>query len=355
MNIWGSKGKNFCLFLWITLDTQIFNLSIRLGKMSAEKHMATVNDIEFSDIYVIPDGRAYIWGQKTPSGLIQIEPDDFAEFYQQLIETYDGSNPSYLLKYHGLNYRVERTVTLEGQQFCARKMPHTVPDINKLGMEEKLLKYLKGLSGASGLILLAGTTGSGKTTTLSALLKEFLVRNGGYAFTLEDPIEMPLDGVYHTVDGELGICKQMTPPNGSWELGLRSMLRSKPRYVYLGEIRTPEIASEALRAAISGHLVLSTIHASTVSDAIQSIVKYSAASGISEDMAYDLVGNGILAVLHQTLVGVPKRPKIEYVFANPDSSKGDQVRGIVKSGKLNLSTTIEAQRIRLARGIPLFD
>ena len=123
------------------------------------------------------------------------------------------------------------------------------------------------MSGAAGLILLAGTTGSGKTTTLSALLREFLIRDGGYAFTLEDPIEMPLDGTYHTVNGERGICKQMTPPGGSWENGLKSMLRSKPRYVYLGEIRDPEIASEALRAAISGHLVMSTIHASTVTDA----------------------------------------------------------------------------------------
>lgn len=317
--------------------------------------MATVNETEFSDVYIIPDGTAYMWGRKTPSGLVEANFDDFAEFYQVVKNTYDGENPSYLVKYKGLNYRVERTVTLDGQQFCARKMPHKVPDINQLGIEEKLLRYLKSLSGASGLILLAGTTGSGKTTTLSALLKEYLVSDGGYAFTLEDPVEMPLDGTYHTVNGELGICKQMTPPDGSWSKGLKSMLRSMPRYVYLGEIRDPEIASEALRAAISGHLVLSTIHAATVTDAIQSIIKYAAASGISEDMSFDLVGNGILAVLHQKLVGVPKRPILEAVFANPDASKGDQVRGIIKSGKLNLSTTIEQQRIRLARGIPLFD
>ena len=317
--------------------------------------MATVNETDFSDIYIIPDGTAYVWGRKTPSGLIQVEPDDYQEFYQALKDTYDGNNPSYLVKFKGLHYRIERTVTLDGQQFCARKMPHTVPDINKLGIETNLLNYLKSLSGAAGLILLAGTTGSGKTTTLSALLREFLIRDGGYAFTLEDPIEMPLDGTYHTVNGELGICKQMTPPGGSWENGLKSMLRSKPRYVYLGEIRDPEIASEALRAAISGHLVMSTIHASTVTDAIQSIVKYAAATGISEEMAYDLVGNGILAVLHQTLVGVPKRAKIEYVFANPDPTQGDQVRGIVKSGKMNLSTTIESQRIRLSKGISLWE
>ena len=316
--------------------------------------MATVNETDFSDIYIIPDGTAYIWGKKTPSGLIPTRPDDFAEFYQALKDTY-VDNPSFLLKYKGLNYRVERTVSLEGEQFCARKMPFSIPDIHKLGIDEKLLQYLISLSGASGLLLVAGTTGSGKTTTLSSLLKEFLVRDGGYAFTLEDPIEMPLDGTYKTIQGELGICKQMTPPNGSWFNGLKSMLRSKPRYVYLGEIRDPDVASEALRAAISGHLVMSSIHAATVSDAIQSVVKYAAASGISEEMSYDLVGNGILGVLHQTLVGVPKRPKIEFVFANPDASAGDQVRGIIKSGKLNLATTIESQKVRLQRGIPLFD
>ncbi len=317
--------------------------------------MATVNDTEFSDIYIIPDGTGYIWGQKTPSGLIPTHPDDYDEFYQVLKDTYDGNNPSYLVRYKGRNYRVERTVTIDGEQFCARKMPHTIPDINTLGIDERLLRYLISLSNASGLLLCAGTTGSGKTTTLSALLREWLVREGGYAFTLEDPVEMPLDGTYHTNQGELGICKQMTPPNGSWSLGLKSMLRSKPRYVYLGEIRDPDVASEALRAAISGHLVLSSIHAATVTDAVNSVVKYAAASGISEEMSYDLVGNGILGVLHQTLVGVPKRPKIDYVFANPDTSTGDQLRGIIKSGKLNLATTIETQRVRLTRGIPLFD
>ena len=183
--------------------------------------MATVNEIDFSDIYIVPDGAAYIWGQKTPSGLVPTHPDDYEEFYQALKDTYDGENPSYLVKYKGLNYRVERTVTLDGQQFCARKMPHKIPDINKLGIEERLLTYLKSLSGSSGLILLAGTTGSGKTTTLSSLLKEYLERDGGYAFTLEDPVEMPLDGTYLTPNGEFGICKQMTPPGGSWEAGLR--------------------------------------------------------------------------------------------------------------------------------------
>ena len=123
----------------------------------------------------------------------------------------------------------------------------------------------------------------------------------------------------------------------------------------VGEIRTPDAASEVLRAATSGHLVLSTIHANNVTDAINSVVKYASAGDMSEDLAYDLVSRGILGVIHQNLVGRGiKKPQVSFLFANPDTSKGDQVRGIIKTGKLNLGTAIETQMTRLYKGLSLF-
>lgn len=316
--------------------------------------MGLINEVKFSDLYITPDKTCYIWSGKTDCGLMTITFDDFPEFLAGLETEYDGKNCSYLLNYKGRNYRVERTVALQGPQYCARKMPTTVPDLKDLGIDAGVYKHLVSLSGAYGLILLAGATGSGKSTTVSALLKEYLSLKGGYAFTIEDPIEMPLDGEYHSQDGELGLCKQTVPPEGKWEEGLKSALRSKPRYILLGEIRTPEVASEALRAATSGHLVLSTIHANNVSDAVNSLVKYAASSGISEEMAYDLVANGFLACIHQILEGVPKRAKQTYLFANPNTQKSCQVCGILRSGKLNLGTVLEQQKIKLQRGLPLF-
>lgn len=316
--------------------------------------MGLINEVKFSDLYITPDKTCYIWSGKTDCGLMTITFDDFPEFLAGLETEYDGKNCSYLLNYKGRNYRVERTVALQGPQYCARKMPTTVPDLKDLGIDAGVYKHLVSLSGAYGLILLAGATGSGKSTTVSALLKEYLSLKGGYAFTIEDPIEMPLDGEYHSQDGELGLCKQTVPPEGKWEEGLKSALRSKPRYILLGEIRTPEVASEALRAATSGHLVLSTIHANNVSDAVNSLVKYAASSGISEEMAYDLVANGFLACIHQILEGVPKRAKQTYLFANPNTQKSCQVRGILRSDKLNLGTVLEQQKIKLQRGLPLF-
>ena len=122
----------------------------------------------------------------------------------------------------------------------------------------------------------------------------------------------------------------------------------------MGEIRSPEVASEALRAATSGHLVLSTIHANNVSDAVNSLVKYAASSGISEEMAFELVANGFLGCIHQILVGAPKRAVLSYLFANPDVNAGCPVRGMLRSGKLNVATLMEQQRVKLERGLPIF-
>ena len=316
--------------------------------------MVKINDVKFSDIYVTPDKKAFVPDGKTRNGLAILEAEDFEEFYKQLEDAWDGDNPSYSLLYDGIFYRIERTMSIYGPQYCGRKMPKQVPPLSTLGFIPQLTNYLTSLANASGLILWAGPTGQGKTTSLSSLMKEYLQSEGGFAYTIEDPCEMPLDGVYHARKGGLGLCKQNIPPNGDWGAGLKSALRSKPRYILVGEIRTPETASEALRAATSGHLVISTIHANNVTDAVNALVKYSAATGISEDMAYDLVGNGLLVCLHQILYGAPKRAMVNYLFANPDTTKSCQVRGMIRSGKLNLATILEQQRIKMEKGIPLF-
>ena len=219
----------------------------------------------------------------------------------------------------------------------------------------QFIKYLYSLNRSQGLILWAGPTGQGKTTSISSLLKSYLAREGGYAYTIEDPPELPLDGSYNSKRGGLGICKQTHPPHDSWGDGLKSALRSKPHYILVGEIRTPDTASEVLRAATSGHLVLSTIHANNVTDALNSLVKYASAADMSEDLAHDLLARGILGVVHQSLMGVGKKhPVISCLFANPDGSKGDQTRSIIASGKLNLATTIESQMTRMMNGDPIF-
>lgn len=319
--------------------------------------MSRINDENefYSDIYITPDKQVFVPDKRTESGLKQIFPDDFDSFFDLLERSYKGKS-SYSVVYEGYFFRVERTNSMYGVMYCMRKMPKKVPELNSLGYPPALINYLATLGHACGLILLGGATGSGKTTTISSLLREFLVRNGGFAYTIEDPFEMPLDGEYKALNGSIGVCKQTQPINDDWGASLRSALRSRPRYIMVGEIRTPATASECLRAATSGHLVLSTIHANNVADAIDAIVKHASAGEMSEDLAFDLLSRGILGVIHQQLVGMgEKRPVVQYLFANPNTTMGDQARNIIKTGKINLSTTIEMQMTRMAQGRPLFD
>ena len=315
----------------------------------------TTNETVFSDLYITPDKTCYVWSGKSNSGLKIANFTDLKEFIAAVVEKYDGENSSYSLKFKGRDYRIERTVALEGEQFCARKMPTTIPDVEKLGLPLGIYRQLLSLADKSGLILLSGATGTGKSTTISALIKKYLQTEGGYAFTIEDPIEMPLDGIYQTQNGDLGLCKQTTPPKGLWEEGIKSALRSKPRYIYLGEIRSPEAAVELLRAATSGHLVFSTIHANNVNDAINAMAKYAASSGMSESMAYDLMANGLLACIHQNLVGSPRKLQAEALFANPNVTGGCAVRSMLRSGNLNIATIMESQKAKMEKGLPLFE
>ena len=319
--------------------------------------MTRINDENefYSDIYITPDKQVFVPEKRTACGLKQIQPEDFDTFYDLLERSYKGKS-SYSIIYEGFFFRVERTVSMYGVIFCMRKMPKRVPDLNSLGYPPALVNFLSTLGNACGLLLLGGATGSGKTTTISSLLREYLMRNGGFAYTIEDPFEMPLDGEYRAVNGSVGVCKQTQPINDDWGASLRSALRSRPRYIMVGEIRTPSTASQCLRAATSGHLVLSTIHANNVADAIDAIVKHASAGEMSEELAFDLLSRGILGVIHQQLVGTgQKRPVVEYVFANPNTTMGDQTRNIIKTGKINLSTTIEMQMTRMMQGMPLFD
>lgn len=315
----------------------------------------TVSDAEFSDIYITPEKKCYVWSGNSNIGLKVADYIDLTEFMNEVISKYDGKESSYSFKYKDRRFRVERTIALEGEQYCVRKMPSTIPNLEQLelpsGVYNQLLKY----SNRTGLILLTGATGSGKSTTISSLIKKYLTTEGGYAFTIEDPIEMPLDGVYKTIHNDFGLCKQTTPPNGEWAEGIKSALRSKPHYIYVGEIRSPEAAVELLRAATSGHLVFSTIHGNNVTDAINSLSKYAASSGITPDMAYELIANGFLGCIHQELVGVPRRIRVEALFANPNLTAGCQVRGMIRSGKLNLGTIIEQQRVLMQKRLPLFE
>lgn len=309
----------------------------------------------FSDLYIDEKKDFYISDEHYKNSLKKVTPLDKEDFCKDLFAI-EHKDSSYSIIYKGTYFRVEYSHSINGGLWCLRRMPDKVQSIHNLGYNNKQIQQLLSLSDKSGLILWSGATGQGKTTAIASLLAEYLNINGGFAYTIEDPVEMPLEGEYNALNGSLGFCRQIKVNNDDWKSPLKSALRSHPRYIFIGEIRTTDAAVECLRAAISGHLVLATIHAGTLTDAILSLVKY-ASSNINEASAYDILSRGVLAVINQELVGVDnnRHPVIEALFANPELNKADAVRSIIRSGNLNLATIIERQAIRLAQSQPLFE
>ncbi len=158
------------------------------------------------------------------------------------------------INYDDFDIRVSILPTLYGEKIVMRILGHDASsiDIELLGMSESEKEhYLRGVRKPNGIILISGPTGSGKTTTLYATLK-LLNSEKRNIVTVEDPIEYTLDGINQVqLKESIGL---------TFASALKSFLRQDPDVIMLGEIRDPETAEMAIRAALTGHLVLSTIH-----------------------------------------------------------------------------------------------
>lgn len=155
---------------------------------------------------------------------------------------------------HQFDIRVSVLPTLYGEKVVLRLLNNDATNIDlfTLGFaKQDLGNYLEGVKRPNGIVLISGPTGSGKTTTLYATLK-LLNKNTRNILTIEDPIEYTLDGINQVqLKENIGL---------TFAAALRTFLRQDPDVIMVGEIRDPETANMAIRAALTGHLVLSTIH-----------------------------------------------------------------------------------------------
>jgi len=195
---------------------------------------------------------------------------------------------SFKSEQQAFDIRVSILPTLHGEKIVLRLLNNDATDIDlyKLGLSEQdLAAYLEGVQRPNGIVLISGPTGSGKTTTLYATLK-LLNKKTRNILTIEDPIEYTLEGINQVQLREnIGL---------GFASALRTFLRQDPDVIMVGEIRDPETANMAIRAALTGHLVLSTIHTNsawgTVSRLLDmGIPAFLAASTLNTTVAQRLV------------------------------------------------------------------
>jgi type IV pilus assembly protein PilB len=165
-----------------------------------------------------------------------------------------------------LDIRVSILPTLYGEKIVLRLLGSDASHISieKLGFnKEELQRYGLAVKKPNGIILISGPTGSGKTTTLYATLK-LINKPTNNILTIEDPIEYTLDGINQVqLKEDIGL---------TYTEALRTFLRQDPDIIMLGEIRDAQTAQMAIRAALTGHLVLSTIHTNSAWGTVSRLV-----------------------------------------------------------------------------------
>ena len=186
-----------------------------------------------------------------------------------------------------LDLRVSAVPTNKGEKIVIRILDYSLSlaGLESLGFsQENYKKVLKMIEAPNGIILVTGATGSGKSTTVYSILQRLNKENTNI-ISVEDPIEMDIEGVNQIqTNSEIGL---------DFATVLRSILRQDPNIIMIGEIRDTETAKIAVRASITGHLVLSTIH---TNDSLNTIERL-----LDMDVERYLLASALTGIISQKL------------------------------------------------------
>ncbi|WP_294041030.1 ATPase, T2SS/T4P/T4SS family [Thiolapillus sp.] len=247
----------------------------------------------------------------------------------------------------GTTYRVQRIPEqLDGTAIYAlRCIDDRSRNLVDLGMSPRVAELLNTPTLKDGIVLVTGSTGSGKTTTAATMIAERLRNHGGFAITIEDPIEHLLGGYYPDSGG---LCYQvcLDAENDDFAPAIREALRSAPAMVQpmllIGEVRGNEGAAELIRAGASGYLVVSTIHGASIPDAIRRLIAIS-----QTKEAADMAAAALRLVIHQEITHHRLKTTVLYVNTPGIQSK-------IRTGKLESLTSdmqYQATQLRLERSL----
>ncbi len=235
-----------------------------------------------------------------------------SEKHRKVLEETGGADLAYVVGNDECRYRVNLLKQRGKLAMVARLVNTSIPSFEKLGLPpsiEKLCHY------EQGLVILAGVTGSGKSTTIASMLEYINQREALHILTIEDPIEFVFTDKQSIVNQRevyLDVC--------DWHTALKHAVREDPDIILVGEMRDQETFEAGVHAAETGHVVFGTIHASTCASTISRILDLF--PPVQHHAIRQTLGFNLKAVVAQKLVpsikpGVSRVPTNEIMMVNP--------------------------------------
>ena len=246
-----------------------------------------------------------------------------------------------------IRFRVNIFFQMEGVSFAFRTIPTTHSTTEELGLPDALKKIIEM---ERGLVLVTGITGSGKSTTLAALINEINQKKAKHIITIEDPIEF----IHKDIKSMLNQ-RSVGMDTNSFAKALKAALREDPDIILVGEMRDVETIEMALHAAETGHLVLSTLHTLDAKETINRIISVFPASDQARIRA--MLASVLVAIVSQRLLKSTsggrvaavevlfKTPRIELIIA--DARDGEIPEALAEGKEIYQTQTFDQHLFEL--------
>ena len=309
-------------------------------QLDAILHQAA--DLGASDIHLVPGHvpmvrvdtimRGLDGSVLTPEGIEAFVSGIISDTQRQRLSEYKDLDLSYAVEGLG-RYRVNIHHQRTGTAMAMRAIRNDVPQLDTLNLP-MAVQQLALLP--RGLVLVTGDTGSGKSTTLAAIIQAINGHQRKHIITLEDPIEYTFESRQCLIEQ-----RELGDDMPDFASGLKHALRQDPDTILVGEMRDLETTALAMSAAETGHLVLSTLHTVNASQTVERIIDMYPAS--QQNQIRSMLGNTLQAVVSQTLFsrsdGAGMVPAVEILLCTP------AVRNLIRENRtFEIPNVIETSR-----------
>ena len=314
----------------------------------------TLASVMFSDIFLSSDeadpilvvnlsGEAIrTTKSRGPEILPDIYRSDARNLFRAVERTWSAERfaPEFNLVYDNLVYRCsqiaapetsaqiprESYLTQTRRNWCLRRVDAGRISLDQLGYPAWARDELRQIGASSGLLLVSGSFGSGKSTTSAACFKDWITLYGGVGVTLEDPPEKALEGFH-----ESGQIYQISVRDSAFGEAIKASRRWAYRYLYLGEVRDQCSAGELLQIALGGPMVITTIHASAPIEALMALSKFATGAGDPQSVNGRIAAS-IIGVVWQSLRG----GIVDVQYLSFRGRNADSMRTKISEGRFRL-------------------